>query len=891
MTYMTRFFLGLFLAAVIAVNAEAQNFTISDIRIDGLQRISPGVVFGLLPVSIGDQVGPLTAAEIIRAITESGYFEEVEVAREGSTLLITVLERPSVSEITITGNKVLKTEDILENMASADIREGEIFTRAILEAIRQGIQEVYSSRGRYGTTVEIEVEEQPRNRVSIELTVNEGKESRIRGINIVGNNEFETEELLDLFELGLKPWYLPFSGRNKYSREQLSGDLETLTSFYMDNGFIRFNIDSTPITITPDNENIYITINVTEGDRYTIGEVDLAGDLVDIEPVLRAYAFVSPGQTFSQALVTASEEYMTQTLGNFGYAFATVTGLPEINEEDQTVDMTFLVEPGNRTYVNRINFRGNTATADDVLRREMRQLESAPASSQLIEASKVRLERLGYFSEVLVDTVEVPGTDDQIDVNFDVTEQNFGSISFSIGSGGGGDWFISSQLEAQNFLGTGRTVQVGVQKSYFQELLQFSYVDPYHTPDGVSRGFSVFVQNQDSPFNTADFSTSSYGGSLSYSYPISEIQQIGFNVGFTHTELSSGGLTVQEIQASPRLNANVDRFIIEPANNNPFVGPVRDAVTGSVFDLPPEYIRQNQDLGFIDRYGREFDNFTFSTNWIRSTLNRGQMADRGNFQHLSMEWTLPGSDLEYYKFNYTGEIYRPITNNWVLHLRGNLGYGGGYGDTEDLPFFEHFFAGGLSSNGVVRGFEENSLGPRSTNPSEYQYAQTTLARDENGNLIVSESGAAQLDPSAYGYLTQPVLGPDGQQLVDADGNPQVRLAVNNININRRLDAFGGNILTTGSVELLFPMPFVTDRNRVRSVFFIDAGNVFSSSCTSRQRLQNNCGNFDLGEIRYSAGISVTYLSPFGPLTFYVAKPFSKDGDDTKTFDFTIGAGF
>ena len=392
----------LILSSLASTAAYGQNFVIEDIQIDGLQRISSGVVFNLLPVGIGDEVSDQVPADIIRAITASEYFEEVEVSREGNVLFITVLERPSVSEINITGNKVLKTEDILENMTTAEITEGGIFTRATLEAIRQGIQEVYSGRGRYGTTVDIEVEEQPRNRVAINMTVNEGKESRIQYINIVGNTAFEDKELLRLFELGVKPWYWPLSGRNKYSSEQLEGDIERLTSHYMDNGYVQFNINSTPISITPDNEQIYITINVTEGDKYVVNEVNLAGDLVNAEAILRVYTVVTAGQTFSQALVTATEEYMTQVLGNFGYAFAEVNGVPEINEEDKTVDVTFFVEPGNRTYVNRVNFVGNTATADDVLRREMRQLESAPASSQLIELSKVRLERLGYFSTVEV---------------------------------------------------------------------------------------------------------------------------------------------------------------------------------------------------------------------------------------------------------------------------------------------------------------------------------------------------------------------------------------------------------------------------------------------------------------------------------------------------------
>jgi len=870
---------------------QQQSFIINDIRIDGLQRISPGVMFSLLPVSIGDTMQPGMAAQIIRAITESAYFEEVQVAREDNVLLITVLERPSVSEINISGNQVLQTEDILENMASAEIVEGGIFTRATLEAIRQGIQEVYSSRGRYGTTVDIEVTEQPRNRVAIDMTVNEGEESRIRDVNLVGNTTYEDDELLELMDLGTKPWYLPFSSRDRYSREQLSGDIERVTSYYLDNGFARFNIDSTPVTITPDNEQIYITINVSEGQQYQISRVDLVGDLVNAEALLRAYTLVGPGQTYSQALITASEEYMTQILGNLGYAFATVEGVPTVNDDEQTVEVIFYVEPGARTYVNRINFRGNVSTADDVLRREMRQLESAPASSQQIELSKIRLERLGYFSTVAVDTVEVPGTTDQIDVEFDVEEQSFGSISFSVGSGGGGDWFISSDLQAENFLGTGRTVAVGLNRSYFQSSARFAYVDPYFTPDGVSRGFNLFLQKQDSPFNIASFSTTSYGASLNFSHPISEIQQIGYNVGYTHTELSSGGLSVQEIEATPRVSLN-DRYLIRPANVNPWTGPIVDAITAPISNLPPQYRNLTTDLGFIDKYGTTFDNFTFTTNWVYSTLNRGQLATRGTQHQAAFEITVPGSDLEYYRATYTGQYYKPIYgDDWVFHLRTNLGFGNGYGSTDDMPFFQNFFAGGLAFNGVVRGYDENSLGPRSTDPRTISPQQAGLLKDENGNIMLTPGGGATFDGSSA-FPTVPVFDASGQPVLDANGNQQVQLAVENFNLNRRdRDSFGGNVLTTMTAEILFPLPFVDDRGGVRSSLFLDVGNVFSSNCSTPQKRQG-CTNFDAAELRYSVGVGVTYLSPFGPLTFYLAAPLKKgENDRTKTFDFTIGAGF
>ena len=878
-----------------SVNAQNQNFVVADIIVDGYQRISPGIIYNLLPVGIGDQVDPTTPAQIIRELAQSEYFDEIEVSREGNILVITVLERPSVAEITIEGNSVLETEQILDNMAQAEIAEGQIFTRAALEAIQQGIQEVYSSRGRYGASVEIDVENLPRNRVAISLDINEGEESRIRHINIVGNETFEEEDLLGLFELGTKPWYMFLSRRDRYSREQFGGDLERLESFYLDNGFVEFNIDSFPISITPNREEVYITVNLTEGKQYTVSEVDLAGDLVDAENLLRAAIFIRPGQIYSQALVTGTEEIMVQFLGNLGYAFAEATGVPEVNEEDDTVEVTFFIDPGNRTYVNRINFAGNTSTADEVMRREMRQLESAPASSMAIEQSKVRLERLGYFETVEVETEEVAGTEDQIDVNYDVLEQNFGAVSFSVGTGGGGDFFISSNLQAANFLGTGQTIGIGVNRSRFIKGLNFQYQDPYYTPDQVSRGFNLFAQEIDSPFNVSSFNTTSFGGSLSFSYPLSEVQVIGFDLGYTHTELSSGFGSVQEIESSPKLFDDIDSYVLEPLNANPFDGPVRDSVLGDVTALSDQQLRVNPDLGFVDKFGDTFDNYTITGNWFRNTLNRGQLANDGALHSVNLEVTLPGSDLQYARLNYSNQLFWPISQDreWVIGLRTNIGIGMGYGDTEELPFFNNFFAGGLiRGGGQLRGYEENSLGPRSSPGARYlTQSGVSLARDEEGNILRNPDGSAQISRDAA-YQTEPFVDENGELILDANGNPQVQLAVQNFFLDEDYDSFGGNILTTVSLELLFPMPFVPNRNQLRSAFFIDAGNVFSTTCTERQTLLNNCTDFDVGELRYAAGVSVTYLSPFGPLTFYAAMPFGdKYGDDTKTFDFTVGTGF
>jgi len=886
--------LALAAAMLFASSASAQNFTIADIIVDGYQRITPGIIYNLLPVGIGDQVDSRTAAQIIRALAASEYFDSVEVSREGDILIIAVQERPSVAEIRIDGNSVLETEDIIENMATANIAEGEIFTRAALEAIRQGIQEVYSSRGRYGAAVDIEVEELPRNRVSISLDIDEGEESRIRQINIVGNRSFDDETLLDLFELGPKPWYRFLSRRDRYSREQFSGDLERLESFYLDNGYVEFSIESTPISITPDRREVYITINVRESNQYVVNDVDLAGDLVDAEAILRSAIYLRPGQIYSQALVTGTEEIMVQFLGNLGYAFAEATGVPSVND-DGSVDVTFVIEPGNRTYVNRINFNGNVSTADDVLRREMRQLEAAPASSLQIEQSKVRLERLGYFETVEVATEVVPGSTDQIDVNFDVVEQNFGAVSLQVGTGGSGDFFLSGNLQAQNFLGTGRTVAVGLNRSRFITSFNFQYIDPYFTPDGVSRGVSMYVQEIDSPFNVANFNTSSYGASVSFSYPLSEVSGLGFDIGINHTELNSGTGSVQEIVSSPKLFPGVDRYLISPANPNPSSGPVTDTVFGDVNDLSIEQLRANPDPGFIDLYGDSFDNLSVSGNWYHNTLNRGQLANDGTFHNLGVEVTLPGSDLQFARFSYSSQFYWPLNweRTWVLGLRSNIGYGIGYGNTKQMPFFNHYFAGGLNAAGVVRGFEENSLGPRSTAGARYlTETATALLKDESGNILLKPDGSAEGVEELLVYRTEPLLDAMGQPVLDGLGNPLPALAVEDFFLHEDYDSFGGNILTAATLELLFPVPFVDEvSNQLRTSLFIDAGNVFSSHCTERQRVLQDCSDFDLGQLRYSVGLAVTYLSPFGPLTFYLAQPFGKDGDDTKSFDFTVGTGF
>lgn len=639
---------------------------------------------------------------------------------------------------------------------------------------------------------------------------------------------------------------------DKYAKEKLSGDLETLTSYYMDRGYLQFNIDSTQVSVTPDRKAVYITVNIAEGEQYTVDEVELSGDLVLEKEQLQPFIFIRSGETYSQAKVTSTEEWLTKRLGNDGYNFAKVKGIPEIDEENNTVSLKFFLDPGKRTYVRRINFNGNDRTADEVLRREMRQMEGAPASSANIELSKVRLDRLGYFKQVDVETQEVPGTDDLIDLQYTVEEQPSGSIGASIGFSQDSGVLLGANIQQDNFLGTGKQVGIGVNKSDYLTNIRFSYVNPYYTEDGVSRGFTVFYREADlEEINISSYSTNTLGGSINFGYPIKETERLGFSFGYTNTEIQAGQQAVQEIKTSPR------PFPLEYVNYysdyNPADGSVTNPTQFGSFGEVSNYLSATEATGFLDIYGEEFNNVTFTTSWTQSTLNRGTLATRGASQSLSLEVSVPGSDLEYYKVTYNGQIFFPITNSWVVRLRTEIGYGDGYGNVEELPFYQHFFAGGFGS---VRGFKSNTLGPRSTPALTY----ATLGVDTNGDNV--------LDNNSY-------LLSNGKFVTNVP-DPET-------------DPFGGNLLFEGSVELLFPLPFVKDQRSLRTAFFLDWGNVFSTDCRDEQA---NCFDVDFNELRYSAGFGLTWITGFGPLTFSYALPFNdSEFDDTEAFQFSLGRSF
>ncbi|TNF33495.1 MAG: outer membrane protein assembly factor BamA [Gammaproteobacteria bacterium] len=844
----------------------AESFVVEDIRIEGLQRVSAGVVFAALPLGIRDTVNESDLPRLARALFQTGNFDDVQLGRDGQVLVIVVQERPAISTINISGNKILETDSLKKALKNVNLTEGQVFKRSTLESIQLELQRQYVSQGRYDASITTDVVLKPRNRVAIDIDIDEGSVAIIKQINIVGNSVFPNDLLLGEFELTTGGWLSFITGDNKYSKEKLTGDLEKLKSYYMDRGYINFDVESTQVSISPDREGVYITIHVEEGALYTVKGYELSGDIILPEAELKRFVMLREGVVFSQRMMTGTEESLTRRLGNEGYTFAKVTGIPEVDETSKTVTVKFFVDPGKRAYVRRIEFRGNTKTVDEVLRREMRQMEGGVASSAQMEQSKVRLERLGFFKEVQVESTEVPGTDDFVDVVYTVEEQPSGSIGASIGFSQDSGLILGANLQQNNFLGTGKQVGVGLSRSDYQELYRFSYVNPYYTEDGVSRGFSVFYRSTNlDEANVASYTADSLGGLINFGYPIKETERLGFSFGYTKTEITTGIGPVQEIRATPTEIPQFDEYIIDPIveptfdTNGNLLTPAIPAVTGGPPIPDALYVRG--EPGFLDLHGDEFDDFPFTISWIQSELNRGRLATRGHSQQVSLQLSLPGSDNEYFKLSYSGQLFVPLTRTLTLRFRGDLGYGDGYGDTEELPFWEHYFAGGFSS---VRGFKSNTLGPLSTPALRYSIGYTTPITDANGRIIELRNPTYILDPNTGKLAVEPVYYDEP-------------------------DPFGGNILVEGSVELLFPLPFVKDQRSVRSAFFLDAGNVFSSNC---RKTQLACSDLDLGELRYSVGVGLTWITGFGPLTFSLAKPLN-DGkyDDTEVFQFSLGQSF
>ncbi len=596
------------------------DFLVSDIRIIGLQRVSTGSIFNVIPISVGDNIDQRKSADITRSLFATEQFDDIQIAKDGNTLIIIVQERPSISAIDISGNKALKTEQLLESLDGVGIKEGEVYKRSTVEKVKSELVRSYASNGRYGAGVDIEEIKKPRNRIELNIEVDEGKSATIESINIIGNELFSNEDLLDGFELSSGSIFSFLSNDNAYSREKLKGDIESLESFYLNRGYLKFSIESSEISLSKDKKSIFINFNIFEGEQYTINDVEVVGDLPFEDEVYEEITDSLKDKIYSQAQITGIEEFFTNVLGNQGYAFAEVSGNPVIDDNSQDVKITFSVMPGKRTYTRKILFTGNNLTQDYVLRREMRQFEGAWSSDNSIESGKVRLERLGYFKEVNVETVPVVGTDDQIDVMYSVEEENTGSIGGNLGYSDFG-LMVGFNLQEQNFLGTGNTVAVGINKNVYSEQYNLSFLDPFATKDGVSLGYNAYFRETDyGEYNVANYLTNSNGIGLQYGWPISDTQRLNLSLTYDKTDISVGTQPAREI------------------------------------------------WDFVNAEGNIYETLNLQTQWQRVTLNRGMYPTDGASTAISLSATVPGSDLNYYRINLRQKFYQPLGRGLVFGL-------------------------------------------------------------------------------------------------------------------------------------------------------------------------------------------------------------------------------
>jgi len=783
-------------------------FIVSDIRIVGLQRVSTGSIFNIIPITVGDKIDLRRSTDITRSLFSTEQFDDITIARDGNTLIIGVAERPSVSKIDISGNKALETEQLLESLDGVGIKEGSVYKRSTLEKVKYELVRSYASNGRYGANVEIEEINQPRNTIEINIIVDEGTGAKIKKINIIGNEIFSNEELTEAFELSEGSFFSFLRNDNAYSKEKLKGDIETLESFYKDRGYMKFSVESTQVSLSKDYKDIFINYNLFEGDKFSISEAQVTGD-IPLE--VSAYENITAslkGQTYSQQQITSIEEFFINILGNQGYAFAEVNPSTEIDDENNEVKITFNIDAGKRTYTRKILFAGNNTTQDYVLRREMRQFEGAWSSDNQIETGKIRLERLGYFKEVQVETVPVANSDDQIDIIYTVEEESTGSIGGNIGYSDFG-LMLGFNLQEQNFLGSGNTVAIGINKNIYTESYNFSFLDPYYTKDGISRGYNIYFRETDyGEFNVANYLSNSQGAGIQFGYPISDVQRVNFGITYDKTDIDIGTQPAREI------------------------------------------------WDFVDSEGSVFETLTAQLSYQKVTLNRGLFPTNGSSTVFSLSSTLPVGDIDFARANYIYKFYRPLSRNYVFGFNIDLGYTVPFGDTKETPFFRNFYAGGPRS---LRGFESNTLGPRSTNPPCYQfnYSEGTCPNllDTDGDLI----------PDAPYY------------------NPYANTSYTN-----RV-SIGGNIKVEGSLQLIFRLPFIEDQRSMRSAFFFDFGNVFSDNCKD---YQINCYEPSIEDLRYSYGVGVTWITGFGPMSFALANPQNAGQyERTKEFQFTVGNVF
>jgi len=773
-------FISLLLLSIVAFAIEP--FVIKDIKIEGLQRTEPGTVFNYLPVQVGDTMTEDKSSEAIKSLYRTGFFKDVRIEADQNILLITVQERPSIADIQFSGNKAFQSDKLKEGMKGIGLAEGQIYDKSKLEFAEQEIKKQYLAQGKYTATVKTSASPLERNRVAIRFDIEEGIVSRIKEINVVGNQLYSIKDITSQFQLKTTNWLSWWYKDDQYSKQKLTADLETLKSFYMNRGYLEFSVDSTQVSITPDKDDVYITINISEGPKYKVSDVKLAGDLQQVpESELQALIKIKKDDIFNREKITESTKGINARLGNDGFAFSNVNAIPEINKEEHTASFTFFVDPGRKVYVRRIDIEGNQRTRDDVIRREFRQVESGWYAADKIDRSKVRLNRTQFFSDVNIETPAVPGITDQVDLKVKVTERNTGSVMFGAGLNSAEGLVGSFNVTQANFLGTGDRVSAQVNTGSINKTYSLSVTKPFYTPEGISLGYDIYRRDVNtSRLNLATYNTSSYGAGVRFSVPLTERNFISYGLTFDNTEVSN-----LELNRSPQ------RFI--------------------------DYCRS---VNANDASGCSMNSLTANIGWAIDSRDDILFPRKGELKRVNAEVSTPGLDIQMYKITLQETWYKDLSKDFTVMLNGQLGYADSYGGKE-FPFFKNFYLGGVNT---VRGYRQGSIGP------------VCLQND-------TSCGSGNLGRNTF---------------------------------------LGGNKQVVANAELFMPVPFLkNDNNQFRLSAFIDAGNVYGLD-----------ESINLSTIRYSAGMGVLWVSPFGPLKLVYAVPFNNlSTDRTESFQFQMGQQF
>ncbi|HVL76246.1 MAG TPA: outer membrane protein assembly factor BamA [Noviherbaspirillum sp.] len=749
-------------------------FTVRDIRVEGIQRTEAGTVFSYLPLRVGDTYTDERGAAAIKALFGTGFFKDVRLEVEGDVLVVVVEERPAIAAIDFSGVREFEREQLNKAMRDIGLAEARIFDRALVERAEQELKRQYLARGLYGVEVTTTVTPVERNRVNISFAVDEGDVARIRQINIIGNKAFSDSALRSVLSLRTPGWFTWYSKADQYSRQKLAGDIEALRSYYLNRGYLEMQVESTQVSISPDKRDIYITININEGQRYTVAGINLEGEMLGQEEEFRSLLQLRPGDVYSGEKLAESVRRISERMGNFGYAFANVNASPEIDREKGQVNFTVLIDPGQRVYVRHINIEGNTRTRDEVVRREFRQFESSWYDGEKIRLSRDRVDRLGYFTEVQIETPEVPGTTDQVDVNMRVAEKPTGNIMIGAGFSSSEKLTLSGSIHQANAFGTGNTLGVDVNTSKINRTFAISTTQPYFTDDGVSRSYEVFLRTQRPPeVNTGDYVIETAGANIRFGVPFSEVDTVFFGAGVERNN-------VRTYFGQPGFNDSPELYRIHVSR----YGAAPTPETPGVFDASTT-------------------SFPLTVAWQRDSRDSALIPTSGRYQRANLELA-PAGSLRYYRAVYQHQYFYPMFRNATLALNGEVGYGRGVGGS--YPVFKHFYAGGIGS---VRGYRGASLGP-----------------------------------------------------LAANGDP-----------------LGGASRIVGNVELQFPFPGA-DRT-LRWFTYLDAGNVYAEGVTPSLR-----------DLRYSAGVGISWISPIGPLKLSFGRPLNaKAGDRKESFQFQIGTGF